>query len=342
MYLAAINVLEIIFASIALLGIFLVWPFYRYRGLLFLSTLIVLSMVFNVIEETRVDRDLYLITPVITLGTGPAFYLFVRHLIYADKPYHWLSLLHLLPVLLFLPMTIFPQLVIAFGTISKFIYAYVIYKLIRYYHRVSFNWQSDANSLKLDWVIIILMIIVFLELIDMTRLNLQPYISQRVNELGQFFNIMCCFFVYCYLLVKAVRNTPVFQEIGAFEQNVNDEKSEQADDSHHIIFEHISAVIIDESLYKKARLSLTDLSQKTGFKTREISRSINLCAGKNFCDYINEFRINAVKLKLQNNVANDTMLEIALQAGFNSKSSFNASFKKITGVTPSQFVHQQR
>jgi AraC-like DNA-binding protein len=60
--------------------------------------------------------------------------------------------------------------------------------------------------------------------------------------------------------------------------------------------------------------------------------------GKNFNDLINGFRIEEVKTRLKApGEAGRSVLEIAFDCGFNSKTSFNRTFKKFTGMTPSNF-----
>ena len=69
-----------------------------------------------------------------------------------------------------------------------------------------------------------------------------------------------------------------------------------------------------------------------------ISQVFNDCFNKNFYDFINLYRIEESKKLLRNPKNNEkTILEILYEAGFNSKSTFNALFKKHTGVTPTEY-----
>ena len=59
----------------------------------------------------------------------------------------------------------------------------------------------------------------------------------------------------------------------------------------------------------------------------------------NFNDFVNEKRAEAVIEKLKNGEhISNTLLSIALDCGFNSKTTFNRAFKKHTGITPKQFI----
>ena len=69
-----------------------------------------------------------------------------------------------------------------------------------------------------------------------------------------------------------------------------------------------------------------------------LSQIINQKEGKNFFDFINHYRVEDVKEKLNDDAySHFSILGVALEAGFKSKSTFNAVFKKMTGMTPSQF-----
>ena len=91
-----------------------------------------------------------------------------------------------------------------------------------------------------------------------------------------------------------------------------------------------------EKLYTNPNISLASLSKKLDTKSYLITRCLNLHFGKKFNDYINELRIEELKMLLKN-PKNDqfTLLSLAYDAGFNSKASFNRAVKKITGKSPS-------
>jgi AraC-like DNA-binding protein len=85
-------------------------------------------------------------------------------------------------------------------------------------------------------------------------------------------------------------------------------------------------------------LTLKELSDATHIAEKIISHIINQHYNKNFFNYINSFRIEeAKKLMTSTKIQNTTMLGIAFDAGFNSKTVFYDTFKKIVGMTPSEF-----
>jgi len=85
-------------------------------------------------------------------------------------------------------------------------------------------------------------------------------------------------------------------------------------------------------------LSIYDLSDQLGIPKHSLSEVINEHMGKNFYNLVNDYRIEEVKTRLEDPAyKNLTILAIAYDSGFNSKSSFNTIFKEKTGITPSEY-----
>jgi AraC-like DNA-binding protein len=93
-----------------------------------------------------------------------------------------------------------------------------------------------------------------------------------------------------------------------------------------------------DHLYKDPKLSIHKLAQELSIPRQYISEVLNVHLGKSFQDFINEYRVEAFieRLKKDQN-GQFTLFGLASEVGFNSKSTFNAIFKKNKGLTPSQF-----
>ena len=89
--------------------------------------------------------------------------------------------------------------------------------------------------------------------------------------------------------------------------------------------------------YLDAELSLEDLAKQTGIPKHHVTQTLNDKMEKSFYQFINEYRIEEAKCKLKNEKEEVSMLSLAFDVGFNSKSSFNNNFKKLTGHTPSSY-----
>jgi AraC-like DNA-binding protein len=95
----------------------------------------------------------------------------------------------------------------------------------------------------------------------------------------------------------------------------------------------------NQNRYRDADLTLTDLAKELNTHASLLSKVINQSFGMNFNDFINQYRVNEVKNRLQNPAFSHlTIMSIAYESGFNSKATFNRAFKKLTGKNPKDFI----
>ncbi|NOT63157.1 MAG: AraC family transcriptional regulator [Acidobacteria bacterium] len=96
-----------------------------------------------------------------------------------------------------------------------------------------------------------------------------------------------------------------------------------------------------EKLYLNGELKLSDVAEALGISANSLSQIINEKLGKNFYDFVNGYRVEAASRLLADPKKDHlTLLAIAFEAGFNSKSTFNSVFKKHKQMTPSEFKKQ--
>ena len=99
----------------------------------------------------------------------------------------------------------------------------------------------------------------------------------------------------------------------------------------------------DQQPYLDGKLSLAQVAESLDISTNHLSQVINSELNKNFFDFINGYRVELIKEKMLNKSNSHlTLLGMAYESGFNSKSTFNIIFKKFTETTPSQFMRSQR
>ena len=98
-----------------------------------------------------------------------------------------------------------------------------------------------------------------------------------------------------------------------------------------------------EEIYTNKNLKVSDLATLVGTTEKDLSSYIHEVFGVSFSDYINQYRVDKVKkLLIDEEQKQYTLVAIAENAGFSSKSSFNAVFKRLTGLTPSQYKKQHK
>lgn len=96
----------------------------------------------------------------------------------------------------------------------------------------------------------------------------------------------------------------------------------------------VTAFVTEEQSYLDPEISLQTLARALGMSAPRLSRILNEGNGENFNAFINRFRIEAVKKRLEDRDDDADILQIALDCGFNSKTSFNRVFKRFTETTP--------
>jgi AraC-like DNA-binding protein len=95
---------------------------------------------------------------------------------------------------------------------------------------------------------------------------------------------------------------------------------------------------LNQGLFQDNELSLAKLAQASGLNVHLASKAINECSGGNFYDWVNLYRVDKAKSLLTE--SKEQVSKICYDVGFNSKSTFYAAFKKVTGVTPGAYRKQ--
>lgn len=117
------------------------------------------------------------------------------------------------------------------------------------------------------------------------------------------------------------------------------QKSGLSTDSSSTLHRDLSQLMSTEKIFRESELSLTDLAKRLNTQPNYLSQVINEREGKNFYDYINSLRIEEfMRLVTNPDSRKYSLLGLAQECGFNSKSSFNRYFKKVTGKSPSEFM----
>lgn len=97
----------------------------------------------------------------------------------------------------------------------------------------------------------------------------------------------------------------------------------------------IEEAMVASKLYLNSDLTLGDLAQAVGVMPNYVSQTLNETMGETFFDYINRKRIETAQVLLLE--SDRTAHDIAYDVGFNARSSFYKAFRRVTGVTPSQY-----
>ncbi len=329
--------------SIAILGCLMFVSIPAYRGVCVLLSLVSVTSIANMFEDLQIFRELHLISPVFVLGYGPAFYFTVKRLIVGPVGHRMLW--HFLPMLLLLPFSAYVQQVIAIGTLWRVFYALLTLLLIIQFNQQLAARRSDVFDVSLSWLGWLIGVSTLFNALDLLRLNFQPDLPYEINMLCYAASSVI-FFVVLLLLILILNSRragletlagSTNAEIFAFVDNTAlNNKNLESPDEYQSLFVILDRELRMQKWYCMPRLTLNQLSELSGLSTRDISRCINLVAGISFNDFINQLRIEQIKRALMSDKKSN-LTDLAFTVGFSSKAAFNQSFKKITGMTPSEF-----
>ena len=131
---------------------------------------------------------------------------------------------------------------------------------------------------------------------------------------------------------------PTFFDIPkVLKKEIIKEKFPQYDDK--VELNRLNNLFTDKKIYTKQKLTVNEVASHLELPKRYVSGIINSYHNVNFTQYVNSFRVAEVLKRIKDpKESNKTLLGIALESGFNSKSSFNQIFKDTTGKNPSDFL----
>lgn len=116
------------------------------------------------------------------------------------------------------------------------------------------------------------------------------------------------------------------------------EKSTLTPERAEVYLKKLLGLMEREKPYTDGRLTLTKLAAKLSVTPHHLSQIMNERLNQNFFDFVNTYRVEEAKRQLHDDAKKHySLLAIAEEVGFNSKSAFNAAFKKQTDMTPSDF-----
>ena len=292
-----------------------------------------------------------------SLALGPLIYLYVLKITLPEYKFRWKDLLHFSPLLLQQGVLIleiresiktgaatydtltFHQIdpilqLLAF--ISVITYLYWSFRLIeRFYQRLKFNNVSDRYRYELRWLHRLLTTFGLLWLLWI------PYtaVDYFYYQLG----IHAYYPLYLFLAIMMIRIAAVAFlrpdiAVPVLSVPVPRPSPPAALKQKGIWLKKAMEVNL---FYRDPELNLGSLAEKLDIHPHELSRIVNEALRKNFNDFINEYRIREVTRKMEDPAYGRlTLLGIAFDCGFNSKTTFNRTFRQMIGKSPAEYKNE--
>jgi len=234
------------------------------------------------------------------------------------------------------------------GLLSMAFYLMLSLRYYFNYKTLVFDKVSYAETVLFEWIRNFMIAFLSLLVLRVLFFILNPDWGQFGK---QFWYYIAFSFIFYYIAItgysNAVKQTTLAKEklktINVFEDNVSISKSETAtvktEKDNHIWKDKLSLLMSEKHLFENPRLTLQDVANELDTTTKTISSVVNSEFNMNFNDFVNHYRIEAVKVKLEKGEQNtSTLLGIALDCGFNSKATFNRAFKKSTSLSPKDYI----
>lgn len=316
---------------------------------------------------TEDHRNLEIFRSTFCLLGMPSFYLYVLSVCYSDFRLKWKHLVHLLPFiivnLLFIPRIYksidegsfigplnemseiyFIQILIECQYVF---YIISVFFILKKYKEIYLENYTDTGSS--TYKLLFQMTCVFLAAHSVVALkNILRYSGFR--EVFLWANVLVgtiALFITCWFIMKALKHPELFRGVNSKLKLTKDilpeveEKPESISGQSDLIRNQIADLkhyMTEKEPFLDPSLTIQELSNQINIPVRDLSVLINHHIDQHFFDFVNEYRIKKAMNILKDPAKNQlTVLEILYEVGFNSKSSFNTSFKKYTNLTPTAY-----
>ncbi|MBK8566536.1 MAG: AraC family transcriptional regulator [Saprospiraceae bacterium] len=298
---------------------------------------------------------------------SPSLYMVVSHFVAAERRFRRRDIWHFVPFLLFLllslpfllssnkvkleeldtlgePMTLADKIFLAIIVLQMVAYLFFSFRKLRRYRRNLDNITASPDSVSLNWLRYFLWGVLGMVAIWFVELFFIPTLASDAGWYSPAYS----FGVYA-LGYFALRQKEVFPYSKMEAEAINEilQDNETMPTARKQLFSEEKLNLLKISLLKKMEterpyldpeLNLPSLAHQMNLSVHEMSELINMGFGENFAQFVNRHRVEeSKKLLFSEKHAHLSMVGIAFEAGFNSKTAFNMAFKKMTGVSPTEF-----
>lgn len=318
----------------------------KFTGFLLINIIIIILLLGSVFyNETNLIWQSYiaLLAQCLLFAWGPALYIFSIAL--QDQKIPSRLFLHFIPVAILLIFSVLRMLnlqIVTFMTCkinpylswgdSIIIWASVVFNIV--YHikaskYVSWRYKSERKILSERLLVLVVCVISILALVLFIFDYILLYYEIRTGIIVNYELILVAFTLIVYAETYFLWRYP---------EVLREQPGQFIIENAGTLKDRLENLMQKEKPYKNPDLSVADLSEMLEIKPHVLSKILNDHFHKSFRDYINEFRVDEfICLAESEDYKNFTFLAIAYEVGFNSKSTFNLAFKKVTRRSPREY-----
>lgn len=295
----------------------------------------------------------------------PLFYLYVNAVCYSDFKLKRKHLLHLIPFIV-ANLILVPRLYLAEGPAKEYFFKHMwnspemffyqliaelqyffyiigVFMILKKYKKIYLENYTNPNTLLYKWLSQLTAIFLFIHLCIILK-NIVRYTQHR--DLFIWLNIVAgtvFLLTACWFILKALNYPELFRRIDSTLQPTKDfaetlDTENKTDETKNLQIEQLKNFMLEKEPFLEPSLTIQELADQVKIPVRDLSVLINHHINQHFFDFVNEYRVKKAMTILKDPAKKEyTVLEILYEVGFNSKSSFHASFKKYTNQTPTAF-----
>lgn len=235
------------------------------------------------------------------------------------------------------------QLAQVLQLIVPLIYIIFALRLISIQEKKNLNIFSELEKIDLNWLKILLWSFGIIWFIISVNVFIYEFSQARILIWAHYtFTILFVFFIF-FIGYQGIKKSNIFLDVKNAENNKIEkpiiEKKEIVIDENDEQVKELLDFMKTEKPYLKSNLTISDLASELNTQPHILSSLLNNKLSKNFFDFVNQYRIEEFKIQIEDPENKKyTILALAFECGFNSKSSFNRIFKNYEGVTPSEYL----
>ncbi len=328
--------------------------------------LIGVEMILALLQLTWLDHLPYQIPfLVVPFVYGPFLYLYVRTLITEAPRWRWWEILHFGPFILFLglaflfrtspdesaslPIWAHPtrlaqivyELLIFCSFTTYSILAYIL--LTRHRKAIREEFSYSSSKITLTWLLFVSITVYASYALTFLSAGIQMLVIKLPFDPKIFSFTGLTLFSYAFSFYGH-RQAGIYK-VGSAALDIEENgtakyaKSGLRPEDLRKFAQAMDQLMETRQLFLQPELSLAEVAEELQVPRHHLTQALNTEMGRNFYTYINELRVKAFMEKVVDPRNKDyTFLSIAYDCGFNSKSTFNSVFKRITGFTPSEYL----
>lgn len=234
-------------------------------------------------------------------------------------------------------------LLMVFWAIQSAIYITLSVLRLKQYQQQIKQVFASTQGRELAWLIAFVFIVGGAWLLSISFLL--PSFAVRAIELpAEYFAAVYLLLIW-FVSLWSLRSKPGFEghylkddvaEVAIAKQPAQKYRKSALDENHQLrIKDKVLHAMKEEKLYLQENITLLSLAEHLAVSPNYLSQTLNQTLGESFFDFINRWRVEHAKAGLLNSRA--SVLDVAMEAGFNARSSFYKAFKKETGQTPTEY-----